>query len=395
MGMVMTKTTEDVACRSGWQRLLGGALLATALGCGSAAMARDPGVGADEIVIGQSITLQGGKNAYGVAAREGMQLYLDMVNDGGGVHGRKVVVRTLDDDNKAATAEANARRLVEEGAFVLFGSIEGGPSTSVMKVAAETKVPFFGPMAGAPGLRSPHQPLVFPVRAEHKDEFRALMQWGRSTGLRTVGFLHADSAVGQEHLANVVRIAAELGLQVALPIASGADVSDAKVGEIAARIAQVQPDMMFNHGSPALYARVVAAAKRAYARTTFMAVNSGSSQIARDLGPLATGMVFAQVVPSPVEGKREIAREFQDAVRRLKPGLEPSYGAMEGFMTAKALVMGLRAAGKEPTRASFVKALEGGRMDLGGVVITYAPGDHAGSRFVDLSMVAASGRFIH
>jgi ABC-type branched-subunit amino acid transport system substrate-binding protein len=235
----------------------------------------------------------------GVAVRDGAQLYPDVVNAAGGVHGRKVVVRTLDDDNKAESAEANARRLIGDGAFVLFGSIEGGPSTAVMKVAAEARVPFFGPMAGSPGLRSPHQPMVFPVRAEHKDEFRALMQWGRSTGLRTVGFLHADSAVGREHLANVERIAAELGMQVVLPIALGADVSDAKVGETVARISRVQPDMMFNHGSASSYARVVAAAKHAYARTTFVAVTSGSTQIARDLGSLATGMVFAQVVPNP------------------------------------------------------------------------------------------------
>ena len=45
-----------------------------------------------------------------------------------------------------------------------------------------------------------------------------------------------------------------------------------------------------------------------------MGVNSGSSQmVPRTLGPLAQGMVFAQVVPSPWERKREIAREYQDA----------------------------------------------------------------------------------
>jgi Periplasmic binding protein len=86
-----------------------------------AAQAADPGVGESELTIGQTITLQSGKNDYGVAAQAGMKLYFDSVNAAGGVHGRKIVVRTLDDDNKNATAEANARKLVQDGVFILFG----------------------------------------------------------------------------------------------------------------------------------------------------------------------------------------------------------------------------------------------------------------------------------
>ena len=157
-----------------------------------------------KLLIGQSITLQGGKNDYGVAVTDGIKACLDQINSAGGVHGRRIVLRTLDDQNSSAQAEANARKLISEhAAFVLFGSIEGGPSTAMMKAAIEMKVPFFGPMAGSPGLRRPHQPLVFPVRAEHREEFRALMQYGRERGMTRVAFLHSDSEVGQAHLANV------------------------------------------------------------------------------------------------------------------------------------------------------------------------------------------------
>ena len=81
---------------------------------------------------------------------------------------------------------------------MLFGSIEGGPTTAVMQAAAESGVPFMGPMAGLPGLRRPHQGLVFPVRAEHRDEFRALMLHGHRIGLKQVALFHADSAVGRD-----------------------------------------------------------------------------------------------------------------------------------------------------------------------------------------------------
>lgn len=355
----------------------------------------ESGVSEREIVIGQSITLQGGKNSYGEAAAGGVRLYIDGVNAAGGVNGRKIVLRVLDDDNSTGKAEANARQLVAEGAFILFGSIEGGPSNSVMKVAGELKVPFFGPMAGSPTMRRPYQPYVFPVRAEHRDEFRALMRWGKTTGLKTVGFLHADSEVGRSHLENVKALAAELGMQLAVAIPFKGDAKDSELDGMLKLLADKKPDLLFNHGSSDFYLKFIQKARAAGLTTNFMGVNSGSTQIAKSLGPLAAGMVFSQVVPSPAERKHLISREYQDALLKVNSKQDFSYGALEGYMTAKALVNALRAAGSDLTRAGLVRTLESSRYDLGGVGVRYAPGDHEGSRFVDLSIVSRDGRFIH
>jgi ABC-type branched-subunit amino acid transport system substrate-binding protein len=386
-----------MGARSPWltsRQYLVGALL-TLQAFAVPAVAADPGVTDKEIVIGQNITLQGGRNDYGTAVQGGIRVYLDRVNAAGGVHGRKVVLRTLDDDNKSSNAEANARTLLRDNAFVLFGSIEGGPSTAVMKVAQEAGVPFIGPMAGAPSLRRPHQPMVFPVRAEHREEFRALMSWGKSIGLKTVGFFHAEGANGLEHLNNVKLLAKELGMEVVLPLEFKPDANDAQLDAFVGRILQARPDLMFNHGSAGLYGRLIAKARAAGTRTTFTAVNSGSSQLANALGALAHGMVFAQVVPSPWERKHEITREYQDAMLRADPTARFSYGSLEGYMTAKTLVIALRSAGREPSRAALVRALEGGAIDLGGIKLVYSAAEHQGSRFVDLSMVARDGRFVH
>ncbi|MBW8317559.1 MAG: ABC transporter substrate-binding protein [Hydrogenophaga sp.] len=72
----------------------------------------EDGVSPQQLLIGQSITLQGGKNDYGTAVLDGVETYLSLVNKQGGVAGRKVVVKVLDDDNKSAQAEANARQLI-------------------------------------------------------------------------------------------------------------------------------------------------------------------------------------------------------------------------------------------------------------------------------------------
>jgi branched-chain amino acid transport system substrate-binding protein len=369
--------------------------LIAGLVCAATVHAAEPGVSAGEIVIGQNITLQGGKNRYGVAALDGIKLHLDAVNAAGGINGRKIVLRTADDDNKAPAAEANARKLVAEGAFILFASQEGGPSTAVAKAAEELRVPFFGPMAGSPNLRRPHSPMVFPVRAEHKDEFHALMEWGHRTGLKTVGFFHADSDVGRAHLENVKIAAAELGLSVTLALPFKGDISEQMLGEMAGQIAAAQPDMMFNHGSAGVYGKLIARARKTRIKTTFMAVNSGSTQLAADLGPLAHGMVFSQVVPSPWERKHAIAREYQEAMNKSRPGVALSYGGLEGYLTAKALVMALQATGKDLTRTNFVNALERSNFDLGGMTVRYSSKSHDGSRFVDLSMYSRDDRFIH
>jgi ABC-type branched-subunit amino acid transport system substrate-binding protein len=385
--------TDGRTLESRARRAAAGLLLACI--AGAAMAAPEPGVSSNEVVIGQNITLQAGKNAYGTAALDGVRLYFDAVNAAGGVHGRKVVLRTLDDENKGATAEANARKLVADGAFILFGSIEGGPSTAVAKVAEELKVPFFGPMAGSPTLRRPHSPMVFPVRAEHMEEFRALMEWGRRTGLKTVGFFHADSEVGRQHLENVKIIAAHLGMTVAMPLPFKSDISDAQLDDMVATLVKTPPDVVFNHGSAGLYGKLIAKARKGRISTTFMAVNSGSTQLAADLGPLAQGMVFAQVVPSPTQRKHELSREYQEAMAKSRPGVALSYGGLEGFMTAKALVMALQANGRELTRTALVRTLERSTLELGGVTVRYSPAEHTGSHFVDLSMFSREARFIH
>ena len=373
--------------------IAGAALALGLLACAGAAHA-EPGVNAGEIVIGQNITLQGGKSAYGVEVQAGVQTFLDATNRSGGVNGRRIVLRVLDDDNQSSRAEANARQLVKDGAFILFGSLEGGPSTAVMKAAVELKVPFFGPMAGSPTLRRPHQPLVFPVRAEHREEFRALIRYGASTGLRRVGFLHADSDVGRQHLANVRLAAEEAGVELGTGVAFKSDVSDEQLAEMLRAFEAARVDMVINHGSASLYTRLIRLAREAGSRITFMAVNSGSTQIAASLGEMAQGMVFAQVMPSPWARKTAITREYQEAFSRAHPGRAFSYGSLEGYMTAKALVMALKLAGAQPTRESFVKGLAGVSFDLGGITASYASGQNTGSTFVDLAIVTREGKFL-
>lgn len=354
------------------------------------------GVSPRQILIGQTITLQGGKNDYGVAVLEGVKTCLDQVNRQGGVLGREVVVKVLDDDNKSSQAEANARQLVtQEKVFLLFGSIEGGPSTAVMKAALDLNVPFFGPMAGSPTLRTPYQPLVFPVRAEHKAEFRALLAHARSLGVQRVAFFRSDSETGQQHLDNVTRLAQELGLNLVADMPFKSDVNDAGIDALVAQLARSQAQMVFNHGGIGVYEKLIRKARAQGLKTNFYGVNSGSTQLANHLEDLAHGMIFAQVMPSPWERKTAVTRAYQDAFSKAHPGEPFSYGSLEGYVTARALVEALKLAGPKPTRANFVAGLRNASLNLEGLRVTYSDKAQTGLPLVDLAIVTREGTFRH
>ena len=155
--------------------------------------------------------------------------------------------------------------------------------------------------------------------------------------------------------------------------------------------------VVINHGSAGMYERLIRKSREMKLRASFSGVNSGSSQLVRHLGDAARGMVFSQVVPSPWERKTEITREYQAVFAEEKPGQDFSYGSLEGYVTAKALLLALRAAGPRPTREGFVRAVEaaGGLEISGGLRALYKPGDHAGLKAVDLAIVTQDLKFRH
>lgn len=357
----------------------------------------EPGVSARQLLIGQSITLQDGKNEYGSSVQDGIQAYLQTVNTKGGVYGRQVVLKTVDDDNSAPKAGVNAMQLVEKDkVFVLFGSVEGGPSTEVAKVASEMKVPFFGPIAGAPGLRKPFLPMVFPVRAEHREEFRALLQYTKNTGGKKVAFFRSDSENGLAHLANVKLLCQELGMELVADLPFKSDITDSQIAVLTQTLKASEAQVVLNHGGIGTYEKLIRAAKSAGVRSAFSGVNSGSAQLAKHLGPFAHGMVFSQVVPSPWERKTAITRDYQDVFVKFKPGTDFSYGSLEGYMTAKALVSALQLAGPEPTRERFIQGIyTGSPININGMPAIYTRDHHTGLGLVDLAIVTAQGKFRH
>ncbi len=121
--------------------------------------------------------------------------------------------------------------------------------------------------------------------------------------------------------------------------------------------------------------------------------NNSSQAFVRSLGPAGIGVIVSQVTPAPHLVSSGLGQEFKLAAK--ESGATVSYAAMEGFVAAKVLVEGLRRAGRNLTRESFIRALESvRRIDLGGLMVSYSETDHTGSEFVELTMISRDGRFL-
>ncbi len=346
----------------------------------------------DGILIGQTIALTGSLAEHGNSVVAGVRAYVDLVNASGGVNGRHVTIVTIDDGGDATRAAENTRRLIErDGVVAMFGGIEGGPCVASLKEATQRGVPLIACMAGSPDLREPFNRLSIPLRAPHFEEFAKLIEVARIYGLDTVGFLHSDSEVGRKHLANVQRLVSARGMTVK-PIVLSAGITPERLADaiIAARV-----DALFNHGSYPLYAAAIRETHRRGNRPLFMAVNSGAAQMVKLLGPDGKGLIFTQIVPYPWSIAVPIVKEYHQALARQVPAGEPSFSGLEGFASAKILVTGLRAAGRDIARDKLPRAFESlGSFDLGGMPGRYAATIHTGSTLVDTVIVASDGRFV-
>ena len=223
----------------------------------------------------------------------------------------------------------------------------------------------------------------------------ALMACARSLGMSKVAFVRSDSETGRQHLANVQRLAKETGIEAVTDLPFKSDIGDAQLAEMARQIAASGAEVVFNHGGVGMYEKLIRQARQSGVKAYFYAVNSGSSQLATRLGELAHGMIFAQVMPSPWERKTALTRAYQEAFAREKPGQAFSYGSLEGYLTARALIEALRRAGPNPTRESFVAGLRNTELDVEGLKIAYRDNAHTGLPLVDLALVTREGRFRH
>ena len=171
-----------------------------ALSTAAGARAEDSGISDRQILFGQSAAFSGPAQDLGKNMRLGVEAAFEEANRRGGVHGRRLALRSLDDAYEPEAAIANTRRLVaEEGVFALTGAVGTPTSLAATPIAADADVPYLAPFTGAAFLRDARWRNVINLRASYYQEteehcqrkpnwlVKTMMQWRSGELLSKVG----------------------------------------------------------------------------------------------------------------------------------------------------------------------------------------------------------------
>jgi branched-chain amino acid transport system substrate-binding protein len=350
------------------------------------------------IVLGQSAAFTGPSAQLGIQFYEGAKLHFDSINAKGGVNGRTIELRKLDDGYEPERSVANTKQFIADGVFALFGYIGTPTSLAALPLASEAKIPFFAPFTGAQSLREPFNRYAVHVRASYFEETAAIVKQITSTSINKVAVFYQNDAYGKTGLEGVQRALKTHQLQATSM--GTVERNSVDVKKAVADIMASKPEAIVQISAYKSSAAFIREARKAGFGGTFYNVSFvGTQALADELGKEARGVVVSQVMPHPFSYSTPIATEFQKAVHAQAGSnkeLSVNYSSMEGFVAAQVFTQALGLAGRRPSREAFLSALEGmHNAQVGGFAVAFGPAKHTGSHFVDMTILSGDGHVLH
>lgn len=396
------------AARKWGATLVASILTASLVACGSGerpdggGSARE-GVTADEISYGLIYDQTGPTASAQQPWANGVLTQLEKANDEGGVNGRQIRVEELDDRYEVPTGVSAYRRLVSQTPVVgITGLNNSATQEAAMEQVRRDGMPVIGPQATARSGLVPFNPTAFyvtPSYADQADVMLGYMNDRLNKPAPKVAVLRLVTSSGVEfgELVNA-RVTAAGGSVVAdQEIPPTATSADAQVQNLLA----AKPDYIAYHGSPTLSVLLMRAMQKFGGTVPIISTFGGGGPVAYESGiDQRTADLLQYVsafVPSDVDvpGTAEMVADAQ------------KYGYGEdatnsqfviGYVTGATIVEGLRAAGPDLDRASFVAALQNiDGLDTGGITqpVSYGPDNRAGlSTSVPFRFDLAARRFV-
>lgn len=375
------RTLLNAACQS-----------AALAGLGSPLAGQAIGITDNLVVLGQSAPFSGPAEQLGLQFHLGAQLLFDAVNAKGGVNGRRIEIKRLDDGYEPDRCADNTRQLIAQEVFALFGYVGTPTSLAALPLVTEAKVPFVAPFTGAQGLRDPFNRYVIHVRASYFEETAAIVKQITEPGIRKVAVFYQNDSYGKAGLEGVVRALKAIGLE---PMATGTvERNTTDVASALAAIMPKRPEAVVQIGAyKACAAFIREARKQGFSGNFYNVSFVGTQALVDELGADARGVVISQVMPFPYAPLTALAAEYLAAIRASKSPPAPNYSGMEGYVAAKVFAEGLRRAGKNPTRDSFIQGIESLQaLDQGGFNVDFSSKKHVGSQFVELTRLTGDGK---
>jgi branched-chain amino acid transport system substrate-binding protein len=338
------------------------ALVATPVAlAGSAA---DPGVSDDSILIGATAPLSGEASSAGAVSR-GAAAYFAYVNARGGVNGRKIEYKVLDDGYDPARTIQAARELVQQDkVFALFNTLGTSTNLAIRDFLNQSKVPQLFVASGATtwGRDARRYPWTIGYIPSYQTEGIVLARNVLKTKPRArIAVLYQDDEYGKDLLAGLRRGLGARGRQLVKAV--GYDPTSADVNSQVADLRATKADvfMVFAFGKFAIQAEIQAAKLGWRPQVYVNAVASSTSLMtiasltgAKAVIKGAISIVFFKDPSDPRWAKDPGIALFQRIMRAAGANDLRNGYYVAGMASAFTLVDALRRAGKNVTRTGII-----------------------------------------
>jgi branched-chain amino acid transport system substrate-binding protein len=322
-----------------------------------------PGVGATDIKIGQTMPYSGATSAWGAVGLAHLA-YVKMVNEQGGVNGRKIRLISLDDAYSPPKAMEQTRRLVEqdEVAFI-FGSLGTATNSAVQKYLNEHKIPQLFIATGASKWVDPeHFPWTMGLQPNYHTEARIYARYilEHKPDAR-IAVLYQNDDYGKDYVAGLKD---GLGDRYAKMVVgqTSYEATDATVDSQIVTLQATGADVFVDIASPKFAAQAIRKAYDIGWRPLHL-VNNISSAVGAVLRPAglekSVGIITARYYKDPTDPQWRDDHAYQEWLAWMKKynpeaNVADTY-AVSGYIGAAALVHVLRQCGDDLSRENILR----------------------------------------
>ena len=372
-------------------RLAFGAALAAASG----PLAAEQGVTDTTIRFAQVAALEGPAAALGTGMRQGMLAAFEEANRAGGIHGREISLTSVDDGYEPDRSATEVIRIIESDNYLALIGPVGTPTTKATQpITTAAGMPMIAPFTGAGFLRDPALANVVNLRATYDAETQAWIDHlVDDLDLTEIAILYQDDGFGRVGLNGVTAALDARGMSL---VAEGTYTRNTvAVKSALLEIRKAKPHAVVMMGAYKPLAEFIKLARKMKMDPTFVTISFvGSKALAAELGAEGDGVIVSQVVPQPWDTDLPVVAAYQAALKASDDTAEPGFVSLEGYIAGRLAIEGLRAAGSDLTRDSYLAALNNlTTIDLGGMTLNFGPGDNQGSDDVFLTRILSDGSF--
>lgn len=361
----------------------------------AAPLAAQQGVTDTSIQFAQVAALEGPAAALGTGMQQGLTAAFEEANRAGGINGRSISLTSMDDGYEPDRSVTQTRSVIASDEYLALVGPVGTPTTKATQpIATEANMPMIAPFTGAGFLRDPSLQNVVNVRATYDAETQAWVDYlVDELGHTDIAILFQDDGFGRVGLSGVKKALEARGMSL---VAEGSYTRNTvAVKSALLDIRKAKPQAVVMVGAYKPLAEFIKLSRKMKMDPTFVTISFvGSKALAAELGADGEGVIVSQVVPQPWDTNLAIVAEYQAALTAVDAAAEPGFVSLEGYVAGRLVVEGLRKAGTDLTRDSFMNAMNTlGTVDMGGMTLTFGPGDNQGSDDVFLTRILADGSF--